>query len=398
MKAVTKIYTRNGSFIEDSSILELGKSVTASSREPQIISLSVSSVSAISNISLEVISSQNADIDQGFLQYYTCQDILSDFDGIQKRTWTKNSPIFVRNSSTVASEYIYIWIDPQKISITGDGFVRLKWKFDYIEASSSSSSSSSCKLGRFFDVYPYEEDKLLVSPCEVKYFQINILPEQYVTIYLNGDPITIENDGGMLIVNNVIFLDKEYQSVITIGSRQYSVYLIDTNPFFVRIYWVADCSINDHILLSDNDDLVLIDNYRLRLIGNDPIPGDSLLLTNGDELYLVDGFKFLIIGRNTTYSSSSSSSGQDLSGYALYGAVNGSYDYGNTFVVTEQWFNNFISPYGWDFSTGWSWDYNCEYGRYVVYTGSDCLTPDDCSNVTYTFDWGTVPTPPDCTK
>lgn len=397
MKAVTKTYTRNGSFVEDSTILELGKSVAASTREPQIISLSVSHVSVISNISLEVISSQNADLGTGFLQYYTCRDILEDFSNITKKTWSKNDPIFVRNATDTSSEYIYIWINPQKINITGDGFVRFKWKFDYIEGSSSSSSSSSCQLGRYYNIWPYEDARLLVSPCEIKYFQINIDPEEYVTIYLNGDPIVMENDGGMLVVNGIIILDSEYQSVVNIGENQYSVYLIDTDPFFVRLYKISDCTINDHLLLSDNGDLLLIDDFRLRLLGDDPIPGDVLLLTNDEELYLVDGFKFLLIGRGTDYSSSSSSAAENLDAYAVYTIVNGSYDRSNTFIVPRCWFNAPNSPHNWTFVEGWQWDDNYEYAIYTYDTGQQCLGSSDCSNVVYTFDWDSIPEPPDAT-
>jgi hypothetical protein len=374
----------------------LGKSTAASSREPQIISLSVSQVQGISNISLEVISSQNADLQQGFLQYYTSLDLITDFSTIKKRDWSKNSPISVKNSGPIGSEYVYIWIDPQKIITVGDGFVRLRWKFDSVAASSSSSSSSSCTVGRFYEVNPYEEASLLVSPCEVKYFQLNILPEEFTTVFLNGDPIVIENNGGMLVVNSTIFLDSEYQSVITAGTNQYAIYLMETDPFFVRMYKVGNCSIYNHILLNNNDDLLTIDGFRMLLLNGTQAPGDALILSNGEEIFFVDGFRFLLIGRGTDYSSSSSYATANLEAYAVYGAVNGSFDQGNTFIVPRMWFENTQSPYAWTFTNGWAWDQNCEYGRYLVDTGQECNSESDCSNVIYSFDWNLLPAPPDC--
>jgi hypothetical protein len=394
MQSITKIYTSNGSFLEESTLLELGKSVTASSRDPQIISLSVSNVQIVSNISLEVVSSQNADLGSGFLKYYTCKDILEDPSEAKKKTWVKNEKIFVRNATEKESEYIYIWIDPQQISITGHGFVRLKWKFDYVEASSSSSSSSSCHFGRYDNIFPYQEAALLVSQCEVKYFQLDLKPEEYTTIFLNGNPIVIKNNGGMLIVNNAIFLDSEYQKIVYSGEHQYSIYLIETEPFFIRIYQVGDCTINDNLLLSNNGDLLLIDGFRLLLIGDNPAPGDALLLSDGNDMYFVDGFRFLLIGRGTDYSSSSTSVEVDLGAYAVYTIVNGSYDPSDTFIVPRSWFNGANPPRYWPFVEGWQWDANYEFAIYTEHTGQDCNHAQDCSNVVYEFDWDSIPEPP----
>ncbi len=391
MRAYTKTYTHNGSFIDESIVIDLGKFVTASSVEPKIISLYTQDVESISNIHLNIIDSDGVDIQEGAITYYVSNDIVEDYSDIKKINYERNQYIHVKNSDVKNSEYVYIWIDPTKIFFEKRHILEFKWSFDYIEPSFSSSSSSSCIFGEFENVNSYEMVEYLLEPCEIKYFNIHVEPESYVTIFINWNPITIENNGGLLFVNSQFILDKEFQTVVSSGGEQYSLYLIDTEPFFIRLYKIGDCSINDHLLLSNNGSLILIDNFRLRLLGDSRPDGDSLLLSDDEHLYLVDGFNFLLIGRGLDYSSSSSSSAENRTGYAVYGILNGSIDYGNTFVVTKSWFGNGHSPYGWDFSEGLSWDKDNLYGRIVVETGQECNSLEECNNINYTFNWDIIP-------
>jgi hypothetical protein len=138
MKAVTQKFNIKGAFVEASSEINIGQVVVASSKRPQLIALFVEDVAYASGISLDIVSSQNIDVSQGFLQYYTSKDILTSFDHIVKKTVDFSSPISVGNLTDTTSEYVYLWIDNSKVLSLGDAVIRLEWNFDYIEESSSS--------------------------------------------------------------------------------------------------------------------------------------------------------------------------------------------------------------------------------------------------------------------
>ena len=272
MRSITRVYTRDGSLLEESSVLNLGKIVTSSSREPQIVSLHVANVAQISAISLRVVASQNIDISEGFLQYYTSNEVLESFDNISKKTFSLNDPVFVRNGSVTDSEYVYIWIDPQKITLinqnpnkqsssssssssshtssssssssshTGGSFsfenltFRFEWNFDYIESSSSSCSSSSCSVGSFFLIKPFEERFFGVSDDENINFEFDLNIGEYAGISLDSDPFVVDDNGGTMIINDVPFYSDDTYHLFTVGSNQYLAHVIDVSEFFVSFY------------------------------------------------------------------------------------------------------------------------------------------------------------------
>jgi len=335
MRSITRIYTRDGSLLEEASVLDLGKIVTSSSREPQIVSLHVDNVAAISAISLRVVASQNIDIAEGFLQYYTSNEIIESFDNIQKKTFSLNEPIYVKNKTLTDSEYIYIWIDPQKIIPVKQGSVkqssssssssslssshtasevstnifnfRFEWNFDYIQSSSSSCSSSSCSVGEFYLIETFEERSFGVADCESICFEFNLDIGEYASVSLDSDSFVVENNGGIMIINDVSFFSDDVYYLFTVGSNQYLAHVIDVSQFFVCFYRLGDCSPDAHLLLTTGGDFLLVDGARLLFL-SDFTPYDALLLTGGGELYFVDGSIFALASSSSSSSSLSSSS------------------------------------------------------------------------------------------
>ena len=235
MRAVTRKYSANGSYMESSATLNLGRIVSASPKEPQIIALSVEDAALVSGISLEIIASQNVAVSQGFLKYYTSKDILTSFANIVPRVASLNGSIPLRNLGLTTSEYVYIWIDPSKITYRGDMFIRFKWNFDYIDPSSSSSSSSSCVFGDVIHVEPYQEISVTASQCESLYFQFNLDVLEYATVFFDGEAISVENNGGILVVCDEFFSTSGATKVVVIDGVSYTIFAIDVPTFFVSI-------------------------------------------------------------------------------------------------------------------------------------------------------------------
>ena len=296
MKSITKIYSKNGAYLEDVEGFDFGTLVASSSKDPQIISFHADDVSRISSISLKIAASQNFDLDEGFIQYYTSRQILTSFDNINKKTLYDGDSIPVRTVGTADTEYVYLWVNPNRTTYRGNAFFRFEWKFDYIEPSSSSSSSSSFIYGDYYVVGPFEDRKFFVSDCELVYIKFTLGLSDYCTVFFDGDPFVVENNGDTLIINDMPFYNDNTCMEINVNGNEYSVCVIDSLNFMVQFYRIGDCTIADHLLLTTSYDFLLTDSGRVLLLDGTIKPPDNLLLTTGDSLLLVDGSRFLILG------------------------------------------------------------------------------------------------------
>ena len=307
MIAITRTYNRNGAYLEDSDSLNFGKISAASYREPQIISLKVDDVDSASNVKLKIVFSQNTDISEGFVEYYTSKDIIQDVSKITRKKLALNQEISVDNLTVNASEYVYLWINPQKITYRGNLTIRFKWEFDYVDASSSSSSSSSCQYGEFSTISPFETLSLNVSDCENVYFKFALGFNDYSTLFIDGDIFVVENNGGCLIVNDTVLCSDGVCEDFEISGRTYTVCLFDLSGFFVGIYRAGDCTNLPHLLLTTRYDFLLKTGFRLLLLEGDTSPRDQLLMTDGETFWYVDHTGFYLLGESSSSSSSSSS-------------------------------------------------------------------------------------------
>ena len=308
MRAITRKHSANGAYLESSNTLNIGHVVSASSKLPQILSLQVDGASVVSGISLEIVSSQNAALSQGFLKYYTSKDIITSFDNIVVETASLNSKIPLRNSGSTTSEYVYIWIDQSKISYRGDASIRFKWNFDYIEPSSSSSSSSSCALGAFVGIGPYEDVTVNAEDCESVYMKFDLDVGEYTTVFFDGEALSFENNGGNMVVCDEIFFEDDTTNIINVDGVDYTVTMIDSASFFMSIYRSGDCSPFDHLILTTGDDFLFEDGFRVLLLGDGYYIKARLVQTSGFDFMLVGGGRLILVNDSSSSCSSSSSS------------------------------------------------------------------------------------------
>lgn len=295
MISITRLYNRNGAYVEDADSIDFGKISASSSRDPQIFSLKVDSVDSISNIKLTIETSPSTDADEGFLRYYSSKDIITDFSSIDKKTIKLGDEVSIDNFGLKTSEYVYLWIDPQVITFRGDFSLRLKWDFDYVEASSSSSSSSSCQYGEYITISAFAEKRYKVIDCQNLILKFDLDYSDYATVFIDGDAFVIENNGGCMVVNDIVLCSDGICEEFIIGARTYSFCLLDYANFIVRIYREGDCSPFPHVLLTTRYDFLLKTGGRLLLLEDTSVPKDQLLMTDGETFWYVDETGFYLL-------------------------------------------------------------------------------------------------------
>lgn len=223
MKIRTRLHNNKGQYLGDVTNLDFGKIVAGAAGEPQIISLKVDDVTAVDGISLQLLASDDIDVEEGAFRFAVSKTIVSDPSTLQQSVARKGEAIPVRNLSTTVSEYVYLWVDSKLTAFRGNGSAWFRWLFDSVEQSSSSSSSSAHPYASYITVNAGEFVHVGVINGVAARVDAYLNYIEHATLFITGDAIPIENNGDTLVFNGVEFSVGETHQILT-STQLFSVY------------------------------------------------------------------------------------------------------------------------------------------------------------------------------
>ena len=166
--------------------------------EIMVLSLELENAASMSDLEFELVPGE-FNIDNGAVRYDRGLSFEKK-DRLARSFTSLNPSVLLRNVSPTVSEFLYLQVDPSLLPVSSGNF-SFKWRFSHVEGSRSLSSSSSneyseCQLASVGD-----EIHVTIPSYESRCFNVSLESTTYMTIFANGVPIEVYNDGGTLQVD-----------------------------------------------------------------------------------------------------------------------------------------------------------------------------------------------------